>query len=813
MADLRNQQLKDRYQTLLTLSDTGTDPATGTLQNGRGTPITGLTLNSLGLNTTQGISRLQVNNIGSDTSFFDVVGGDAIIAGNSVTVSKTQRGILHIENNQIQSVGRNASLTFGLGGSQFINTYYHISGAIRTETTGSGNTNINPKMVFSVLNGSSTTGTLVDRLEISHTGAVTVGGTLSAGKLVPTANTVAGNGMYLPAENIIGFSTDGAERLRITNNTVRLIGNNGNPSIISDAGLFADTLPRLSLETDVTGNYNTLFVIRGTAGSSVADRRVGMLFKLSSESSNNESNKMGAIYLESTNSFANFASLILATANVPRLTITSTGNVDIGGTVTAGKFSPTSDTVTGNGMYLPAANTLALSTNGVERVRVDSSGNVGIGTSSTDDYVLNLQRPGATNNSFTILNIQSSWVNSATDKGATRLQFQAKDADVNASAPTTIATIDALTPNNWTSEADARGYLRFNTLNDGILTEAMRINSSQNVRIGSSGALVSGLLVSRATGTATPTPAEIRIQTTSDGGDWSASLPWGRLSFYSSDVSSGGAKIHAGIDVIAQNTTGALSDMVFFNCDTSANRTPVLRILRNSGGNANAVHPETDNAQQLGLSSNRWGTIHTGSITIGTGANNRATIAYTTNTARTYTIPDVGANADFIMSEGTQTINGPKTFGSVTRIPSGINFNASGGSTLSHYEVGTFNADVGTLTVNYTFTKKEGRYTRIGDTVTVYFDYRWTSTNTGTGDTEFTGLPFTAAKDATVNFILMNGVIDTVQVWGRVLEGTSKFNIRGRTRNESTIYGPAPKTIWNASGATNILSGYITYHI
>jgi len=144
--------------------------------------------------------------------------------------------------------------------------------------------------------------------------------------------------------------------------------------------------------------------------------------------------------------------------------------------------------------------------------------------------------------------------------------------------------------------------------------EAIRVNANQDVRIGSSGALVSGLLVSRATGTATPTPAEIRIQTTSDGGDWSNSLPWGRLSFYSSDVSFG-AKIHAGIDVIAFNTVGGLSDMVFFNCDTSANRTPVLHILRNSGGNANAVHPETDNAQQLGLSNKRWSEVFAGAVT------------------------------------------------------------------------------------------------------------------------------------------------------------------------------------------------------
>ena len=44
MADLRNQQIKDRFQSLLTTSETTSDPTTGTLQNGKGANITALTL-------------------------------------------------------------------------------------------------------------------------------------------------------------------------------------------------------------------------------------------------------------------------------------------------------------------------------------------------------------------------------------------------------------------------------------------------------------------------------------------------------------------------------------------------------------------------------------------------------------------------------------------------------------------------------------------------------------------------------------------------------------------------------------------------
>ena len=49
------------------------------------------------------------------------------------------------------------------------------------------------------------------------------------------------------------------------------------------------------------------------------------------------------------------------------------------GTASATKLIPTGGTATGNGMYLPAANTVAVSTNGVEALRVDASSNLGLG--------------------------------------------------------------------------------------------------------------------------------------------------------------------------------------------------------------------------------------------------------------------------------------------------------------------------------------------------------------------------------------------------------------------------------------------------
>jgi len=82
--------------------------------------------------------------------------------------------------------------------------------------------------------------------------------------------------------------------------------------------------------------------------------------------------------------------LQLQTASTAALTIDASQNTTLAGTLTttgitnsgvatATRFNPTGSSVTGNGMYLPAANSLGLSTNGTNAVYIDSSQNVGIG--------------------------------------------------------------------------------------------------------------------------------------------------------------------------------------------------------------------------------------------------------------------------------------------------------------------------------------------------------------------------------------------------------------------------------------------------
>lgn len=100
----------------------------------------------------------------------------------------------------------------------------------------------------------------------------------------------------------------------------------------------------------------------------------------------------GAIVDADINASANISDSKLATistagkvsgSSITSGTIGGSTAINTSGTVTAGKLIPSANTTTGNGMYLPAANTVAISTNGSEAVRISPSQQISLGTTST----------------------------------------------------------------------------------------------------------------------------------------------------------------------------------------------------------------------------------------------------------------------------------------------------------------------------------------------------------------------------------------------------------------------------------------------
>jgi hypothetical protein len=81
-----------------------------------------------------------------------------------------------------------------------------------------------------------------------------------------------------------------------------------------------------------------------------------------------------------------------------------------------------------------------------------------------------------------------------------------------------------------------------------------------------------GLTVSAATGSSSITPTDIIIKTETSASDWSTTDEWGRVVFYSDDISNGGAKAHATIGASPTASGGGLSNLVF----KTSNSTPSL---------------------------------------------------------------------------------------------------------------------------------------------------------------------------------------------------------------------------------------------
>jgi hypothetical protein len=264
-------------------------------------------------------------------------------------------------------------------------------------------------------------------------------GTVTAGKFSPTATTVAGNGVYLPATNAVAISTAGVERLRVlatgnvgigTATPARLL------DVATDAAIHGVRVGRgagditsntavgaLALNANTTGSVSSAFGINSLAssttgiGNSAFGRQtlqnnttgnsnvaIGVNALLQNTvSSNNTANGTESLQrFRSTNgqqTAVGFQSLYGGSATATDNTggentavghqagdgiTTGSTNTIVGHNAGRSITTGSGNTVLGAGLAGEAAlaNTVLIGSSGAERMRIDSSGNVGVATTS-----------------------------------------------------------------------------------------------------------------------------------------------------------------------------------------------------------------------------------------------------------------------------------------------------------------------------------------------------------------------------------------------------------------------------------------------
>jgi hypothetical protein len=158
-------------------------------------------------------------------------------------------------------------------------------------------------------------------------------------------------------------------------------------------------------------------------------------------------------------------------------------NVSTTGTSTAASFIPSSSTAPANGLYLPAANTVAISTASTQRATVDSSGRLLVGLTSSIGTTAFSRLELVNTSSLTEMTLARGDGSAASGDGVGQIQFMSNAGSTYQSHASITCFMDAASGVN-----DKPGRIVISTTPDGSSTPSERFRIAANGAWGLAGA-------------------------------------------------------------------------------------------------------------------------------------------------------------------------------------------------------------------------------------------------------------------------------------------------------------------------------------